>query len=83
MLKTGEHAGKYSSYDDKGMPTTDKEGNPLPKSALKKLDKIYKNQQKLHDTWNSKGEAAVVEIQQKIASIESTVSELEGACAEQ
>lgn len=30
---------EFSAYDDTGLPTHDKEGNALPKSAVKKLAK--------------------------------------------
>jgi hypothetical protein len=30
---------EFSAYDEQGVPTHDKEGNALPKSAMKKLAK--------------------------------------------
>lgn len=41
FFKTGEYAGKYSRYDERGVPTHDADGVELPKSALKKLEKFY------------------------------------------
>mmetsp|Transcript_8421 Transcript_8421/g.23687 ORF Transcript_8421/g.23687 Transcript_8421/m.23687 type:complete len:313 (+) Transcript_8421:23-961(+) len=41
LFKTGEYEGKYSRYDDRGVPTHDAEGAELAKSALKKLEKVY------------------------------------------
>lgn len=34
-----EYEGRFSKFDDKGIPTHDAEGNELTKSALKKLEK--------------------------------------------
>ncbi|EGD82565.1 cysteinyl-tRNA synthetase [Salpingoeca rosetta] len=38
----------YSQFNERGVPTHDKDGEPLPKSALKKLEKQWKAQDKLH-----------------------------------
>merc|ERR1712113_1048413 len=43
---TGEYEGKYSRYDERGVPTHSADGVELPKSALKKLEKIYAAQAK-------------------------------------
>jgi cysteinyl-tRNA synthetase len=48
MFRSGEYAGKYSSYDETGMPLTDASGAELPKSARKGLEKLRKIQTKLH-----------------------------------
>ncbi|KAH3890802.1 cysteine--tRNA ligase, cytoplasmic-like isoform X4 [Dreissena polymorpha] len=40
---------KYSQFDDKGMPTHDVEGKELSKSALKKIAKLYEQQQKKYE----------------------------------
>ncbi|KAK7098490.1 cysteine--tRNA ligase, cytoplasmic-like [Littorina saxatilis] len=45
QLFTGQTE-KYSKFDDKGMPTHDAEGKELPKSAVKKLAKLYEAQDK-------------------------------------
>lgn len=43
---------KYSAWDDStGLPTANKEGEPLAKSALKKLQKELQVQQKRHDKY--------------------------------
>mmetsp|Transcript_2126 Transcript_2126/g.2978 ORF Transcript_2126/g.2978 Transcript_2126/m.2978 type:complete len:776 (+) Transcript_2126:83-2410(+) len=48
MFKTGSHADKWSSYDEKGKPTATKDGEPLSKSQQKSLVKEQKNQEKAH-----------------------------------
>ena len=45
---------KYSSWDDTGLPLTDSEGNPLTKSALKRVRKIYEAHSKRHEKWKEK-----------------------------
>jgi cysteinyl-tRNA synthetase len=42
---------KYSKFDEKGMPILDHKGEPIPKSALKKLAKEYEQQQKAHQQY--------------------------------
>jgi len=42
---------KYSAFDEKGIPTLDKEGKPLSKNQLKNLQKAYEKQQKLHEDY--------------------------------
>jgi cysteinyl-tRNA synthetase len=39
----------YSAFDDKGIPTHDKTGEPLTKSARKKLTKDWEKQKKLNE----------------------------------
>ncbi|KAK7049885.1 cysteinyl-tRNA synthetase [Paramarasmius palmivorus] len=41
--------GTYSSWDDAGLPLTDGEGKELSKSHLKKVQKSYADQKKLHE----------------------------------
>eukprot|EP00183_Erythrolobus_madagascarensis_P001962 CAMPEP_0185848230 /NCGR_PEP_ID=MMETSP1354-20130828/3193_1 /TAXON_ID=708628 /ORGANISM="Erythrolobus madagascarensis, Strain CCMP3276" /LENGTH=666 /DNA_ID=CAMNT_0028548607 /DNA_START=225 /DNA_END=2225 /DNA_ORIENTATION=+ len=48
MFKEGERANKYSKWDEQGVPTHDKEGNEISKSAKKKLLKDRERQTKLH-----------------------------------
>ncbi|KAF0301106.1 Cysteine--tRNA ligase, cytoplasmic [Amphibalanus amphitrite] len=40
---------KYSQWDDKGMPTHDKEGKEVSKGQLKKLLKLYQAQEKKYN----------------------------------
>ncbi len=47
---------RFSAWDDKGMPTKTKEGEDIPKSALKKLGKEWERQKKLHEEWKAKSE---------------------------
>lgn len=48
MFKIGKYAGKFSSFDDTGMPTADNEGVDLHKTTRKGLEKARKFQIKLH-----------------------------------
>lgn len=48
MFKQGEYEGKYSAYDETGMPTKDGDGKELTKSAVKGLAKARARQEKLH-----------------------------------
>lgn len=49
MFKEGdEYRGKFDSFDQNGMPTTDAQGKELSKSALKGLAKARMRQEKLH-----------------------------------
>lgn len=49
LFKEGkEHKGKYSSFNEDGMPSKDAKGNELSKSALKSLAKARERQEKLH-----------------------------------
>lgn len=49
MFREGsEYAGKYSAFDDLGIPTKDAEGKELSKSAMKSLAKARARQDKLH-----------------------------------
>ena len=55
MFKTfEEYAGLYSKFGDYGVPTHDAAGEPLQKSALKKLAKARGMQEKAHDQYLAK-----------------------------
>ncbi|KAI0201057.1 cysteinyl-tRNA synthetase [Astrocystis sublimbata] len=45
---------KYSEWDGEGMPTKLKDGNEVPKTALKKLRKEWERQKKVHGEWVAK-----------------------------
>lgn len=45
---------RFSAWDDEGMPTKTKEGEDVPKSALKKLKKEWDRQKKAHEEWKAK-----------------------------
>merc|ERR1711981_1408183 len=49
MFQTGEYAGKFSKFDEKGMPTHDVKGEEVAKSQLKKLQKLYQAQEKRYN----------------------------------
>ena len=49
MFKTGEHVGKFSKFDEKGIPTHDAKGEEVAKSQLKKLQKLYQAQEKRYN----------------------------------
>lgn len=42
---------KYSQFNDQGLPTHDTEGNLLPKSQVKKLEKLYQQQKKKYEDY--------------------------------
>ena len=42
---------KYSAWDDAGFPTLTKDGQEIPKSQLKKLQKLYAAQEKKYTEW--------------------------------
>ena len=50
MFTLNEHEGLYSSYDADGIPTMDKQGEPISKSMSKKLKKEYEKQKKLFES---------------------------------
>ncbi|KAJ3096552.1 hypothetical protein HDU97_005786 [Phlyctochytrium planicorne] len=57
MFKEGENAGLYSKWDEKGIPTHKADGEELSKSGLKKLQKQWEAQEKLHEkylAWKAK-----------------------------
>lgn len=45
---------RFSAWDDDGLPTKTKEGEDVPKSALKKLKKDWERQKKSHEEWKVK-----------------------------
>ncbi|KAH7729373.1 cysteine--tRNA ligasecytoplasmic [Aphelenchoides avenae] len=49
MFKRGEHEGKYSQYDDKGVPTHAVDGKEITASQKKKLEKAWTVQKKAYD----------------------------------
>ncbi|KAJ3213783.1 hypothetical protein HDU67_002440 [Dinochytrium kinnereticum] len=57
MFKEGDNAGLYSKWDEKGVPTHKADGEELSKSGLKKLQKQWEAQEKLHEkylAWKAK-----------------------------
>ncbi len=48
----------YSAFDDQGVPTTDKAGEPLSKNAIKKLKKEWDKQKKLYEKTQAEAAAA-------------------------
>jgi len=48
-----ERGSEFSAYDETGLPTHDRDGNALPKSAVKKLAKDLEKQKKLHESWKA------------------------------
>lgn len=57
-FRTGDFAGKYSLYDERGVPTHDAAGEPLAKAALKKCEKVYKARQAKFDKAAAKAASA-------------------------
>jgi len=51
QLFKSERGGEFSQYDEKGMPTHDKDGAALTKSAVKKLQKDLEKHEKLYKAW--------------------------------
>jgi len=52
LFRTASNATEYGSFEDgTGIPLTDKEGQELPKSRKKKLQKEWDTQKKLHDEY--------------------------------
>lgn len=48
LFKSGDNKAKYSKFDDNGVPTHDDKGAEVSKNQLKKLQKEYDEQTKLH-----------------------------------
>lgn len=48
MFRQGGYEGQYSSFNELGLPTRDKDGKELSKSAVKSLLKARARQEKLH-----------------------------------
>lgn len=44
---------KYSAFDDKGLPTLDKDGKEVSKGQLKKLEKLWQAQEKIYKAYLS------------------------------
>lgn len=42
---------KYSQFNEEGFPTHDVAGNPLAKSQVKKLEKLYQQQKKRYEEY--------------------------------
>lgn len=59
LFQQGEYKGLYSEYDNSGIPTKDKDGNELSKSAVKTLTKARARQVKLHTKFLKAQQAAV------------------------
>eukprot|EP00658_Telonema_sp_P-2_P015885 TRINITY_DN16136_c0_g1_i9.p1 TRINITY_DN16136_c0_g1~~TRINITY_DN16136_c0_g1_i9.p1 ORF type:complete len:766 (+),score=243.74 TRINITY_DN16136_c0_g1_i9:62-2359(+) len=77
LYKIGEHAGNYSAWDAKGIPTADKEAAPINKGQLKKMQKNWSVQKKLFDDRQAKGgDAAVAELTHKISEAEAALEKL-------
>jgi len=75
FFKTGANAEKWGSYDDKGMPATTKQGEPLSKSQQKSAAKELKNHQKAHDKLvSAAGEQG---IEAYLASLQQQIDELQ------
>lgn len=49
LFRVGEYEGKYAQYDERGVPTHSADGAELPKSAAKKLEKVYAGQVKKYE----------------------------------
>jgi cysteinyl-tRNA synthetase len=60
MFKAGEHAGRFSAYDETGLPTADAGGVELSKSARKGLEKARRQQAKLHGKFLAAVEAGQI-----------------------
>ncbi|KAI8834116.1 tRNA synthetases class I (C) catalytic domain-containing protein [Chytridium lagenaria] len=57
LFKEGESAGLYSKWDEKGIPTHKADGEEISRSGLKKMQKQYEAQEKLHEkylAWKAK-----------------------------
>lgn len=51
MFKTGEYANEFEAWNEEGLPTKLKGGEDLPKSRLKKVEKLHKAQKKAYEGW--------------------------------
>lgn len=56
LFKTGEYEDKYSKFDERGVPTHGTDGAELPKSQVKKLEKLYQGQVKKYAKAVERGE---------------------------
>jgi cysteinyl-tRNA synthetase len=48
---------RFSAWDEDGLPTKTKDGEEVPKSALKKMKKDWERQKKIHEDWKAKASA--------------------------
>lgn len=48
MFRSGDYEGKYSAYNEEGIPTKNIDGSDVTKSAVKKLLKAKEKQEKLY-----------------------------------
>ena len=60
MFRSDTH--KYSSWNDEGLPRTDSQGEPLSKSALKRVKKMYDAHSKKHDKWKAANDSDTVTV---------------------
>merc|ERR1719369_169828 len=44
---------KYSKFDEKGIPTHNAKGDELPKSQIKKLQKLYTKQEEAYNKFQN------------------------------
>jgi len=51
MFQVGEFQGKFSKYNEQGLPTHDASGEEVAKAKLKKLQKLYDSQKKKYDEY--------------------------------
>lgn len=58
LFKTGEYAGEFSAWDADGLPIKDAKGEEVTKSRIKKLQKQWTAQKKLHEEWLKKQNSA-------------------------
>ncbi|TVY37848.1 putative cysteine--tRNA ligase, partial [Lachnellula occidentalis] len=50
---------RFSAWDEDGLPTKTKEGEDVPKSALKKMKKDWERQKKAHEEWKAKAKSGI------------------------
>ncbi|CAJ1456459.1 unnamed protein product [Effrenium voratum] len=75
MFKQGDYEGKYSRYDDLGLPTHDKEGAELAKSAMKKLVKLREAQVKKYSKALEKRSSEAPEAPKKAEAADASARE--------
>lgn len=71
---------KYSDFDSEGKPTTDQEGNALPKSTLKRIAKLFSAQDKLHKQYLNKSKENtnfLSQLKEERDDLQSKISSLE------
>uniref|UniRef100_A0A7S2ZB45 Uncharacterized protein n=1 Tax=Rhodosorus marinus TaxID=101924 RepID=A0A7S2ZB45_9RHOD len=54
FFRTGEYEGKFSTYDEAGIPLTDDQHTELTKSKRKNLAKIHTAHVKNHEKWKKR-----------------------------